>query len=141
MIRIEGSAQQAEAIEEKIKKGTVYLAIPFSAFKCYDGGELDNEQAKGVKSRCFTRDYEIIGAADKIKRVSDDGQRRLRDVLLWLTQRPIDIKFSYDYRVDKCEISISYESWQRLVRLIPSIKNSVRIIEPNRCEIIEVTQS
>jgi hypothetical protein len=156
MIRIEGSAKQAEQLEEKIKQKTVYLSIPFYSTR-HDGGKSGNplESARNFpnarkadeserdytitgikKSSCFTRDYEIIAAADKVKQVSDSGQKRVRDMLLWLTYKPMQITFRYDYRVDKCTIVVSYDSWQRLVKILPGLRNDIRIVEANRCEIV-----
>lgn len=137
MIRIEGSAAQAEYIEAKIQKQTLYLAVPFTAVK-HDGGENGNELGKGMKSRCFTRDYEIVAAREQLVKVKTQGQRRIRDIILWLTLKPINITFRYDYRVDKCEIFVSLYSWKRLLVLIPDLKSDVRIIEPNKCQIIAV---
>jgi hypothetical protein len=140
MIRISGSAKQAEYIEEKIKKQTVYLKVPFYAFK-HDGGENGNELGAGIKSRCFTRDYEIIGASDKVMQVKNSEQKWIRDIIIWLTCRPIQITFRYDLRVDKCEITVSWESWQRFLKLIPELADDIKTTETNRCEIIAVPQS
>lgn len=136
MIRISGNVKQAEYIEAKIKKNTVYLKVPFYALK-HDGGENGNEMGKGIKSRCFTRDYEIIGSADKIRQVKDSASKWVRDIIIWITQKPMQITFRYDYRVDKCDISVSWESWQRMVKLIPDLKDDIKTTDTNRCEIIE----
>jgi hypothetical protein len=140
MIRISGSAKQAEYLEAKIKKNTEYLKVPFFAFK-HDGGQNGNELGKEEKSRCFTRDYEIIGAKDKIMQVKNSEQKWIRDIMIWFTCKPIQITFRYDLRVDKCEVSVSWESWQRIIKLIPSLVDDIKTTETNRCEIIAVPQS
>lgn len=157
MIRIEGSTEHAEYLEEKIKKETIYLKIPFCSSKREGGNsgnpleaarnfptarKLDNETKSytvtGINnSGCFTRDYEIIAAADKVKQVSSTSQRRIRDMLLWLTYAPIEITFRYDYRVNKCVVIISHDSWQRLVKIMPELKDCVKTIKPNVCVIVE----
>ena len=135
MIRIEGEAKQAEYIEDKIKKNTIFLTVPFTVYT-HDGGEGGVGLGKGFQSRCFTRDYEIIANKEQVMKVRNSSQRRIRDIILWLTSKEINLTFKYDYRIDRCEIFVSCDSWKRLLKLIPSLNADVRIIEPNRCEIV-----
>lgn len=134
MIRMDGSVAQAETVESKIKNGTRYLCLTFRT-ACYEGGSGRSELGRDFKSRVFTREYEIFATAEEIKKVINKPNH-VMDFILWLTKEPIRIKFNYDYRVGKCEVSVSYENWKRLIKLIPDLKDSVRIIEPNRCEIV-----
>lgn len=136
MIRIEGDAKQAEYIEDKIKRSTIYLTVPFCVYICDGGDNYKHGQGAGFPSRCFTRDYEIIANKDQVIKVRNSNQKWIRDVILWLTRKPINITFRYDYRIDRCEIFVSCDSWQRFLKLIPSLRDDVRIIEPNRCEIV-----
>ena len=137
MIHIDGDIKQATEIEDLIKSGTLYLTVPFGVRLRHFGGMNQPMIQDKDKSRFFTREYEVFGSPQDVKRVNDKSEKWMRDTILWLTRRNMNITFRYDYRTDKCDICVSCDSWQRLCRLIPQLKDKIRIIEPNKCEIIK----
>lgn len=136
MIRIDGDIKEAKEIEDLIKNGTLYLSIPFGVRLRHIG--MNGQFAQGNEaSRCFTKEYEVFGSPNDVKRVSGSKEKWVRELTLWLTRENMNITFKYDYRVEKCEIIVSCDSWVKLCKLLPQLKGRVRIIEPNRCELVK----
>jgi hypothetical protein len=137
MIEIVGNIQQVKDVEEMVRKGTLYLSIPFAPHLKHIGGADGDAQINEFSTKYYTRPYEIFGSPAQIETVVNRSDAKLVEFLKWLTSSNINITFIYDYRHNKFSIAIKPEDWHRLRKLLPELNHIVVDVAPNRCEIVQ----
>jgi len=135
MIRIQGDIKNAKEIENLIKNGTLFMAIPFGV-RLYHIGALAKEGIQATDTSFYTIRYEIIGDKEAAKKAERHDAFRFISTLRWLLLHNITVDFRLDYRTNQAEIKISPDDWRRLTMIFPELKGRVKILEPNRCELV-----
>ena len=128
MIRIDGTIREVQAVENTIKQGTVWVAMPFRANLKHDGGINGDVQGKEFKSKRWARTYDVFGDVSKVKDTSPEWLQRFA---VWWTEEEVSIQFVYDERTGAAHIDVTNKSWRRITKIIPSLKDSVEVVRKN----------
>lgn len=125
MRKLKGNIAQIRELEDCIRATKRYTEGLFTK-------KIEHSQQGDSPSRAFTRLLEVYLDHDFMGIDWDrDAVEFIKDGLDWYASRATVVKFWYDYRSNKAEISFDWDILVNICNIMPNFANALAVILPD----------